>query len=167
MMITVSWVSGSRASVAIRISLSVKPNLKTFQAICPHCPHVASSPADLQSHGQTEHYKHFSLSKLLCSKCDYTSKNVEVMQTHTSKAHGVEGKKSDGSDKKDTEPKKEEKDDELEKEELKSETNTTSEHTKKEEKSKDNTKSDIRTDEKSESSEVKDELPLESKTGEG
>ena len=32
MMTTVSWVSGSRASVAIRISLSVKPNLKTFQA---------------------------------------------------------------------------------------------------------------------------------------
>ena len=30
----------------------------------------------------------------------------EVMQTHTSKAHGVEGKTSDDSDKKDTEPKK-------------------------------------------------------------
>ena len=88
-------------------------HFKTFQAFCPHCPHVASSPADLQSHGQTEHYKHFSLSKLLCSKCDYTSKNVEVMQTHTSKAHGVEGKKSDGSDKKDAEPKKEEKGDEF------------------------------------------------------
>ena len=36
----------------------------------------------------------------------------------------------------------------------------------KEEKFKDNTKSDIRFDEKSESSEVKDELPLESKTEE-
>ena len=50
----------------------IATHFKTFQAICPHCPHVASSPADLQSHGQTEQYKNFLLSKLLCSKCNYT-----------------------------------------------------------------------------------------------
>merc|ERR1712179_526004 len=81
----------------------ISTHFKTFQSICPHCPHVASSPADLQSHGQQEHYKHFSLSKLLCAKCDYTSKNIEVMQTHTSKAHGPDGKKKDSSDAKDAE----------------------------------------------------------------
>ena len=31
----------------------IATHFKTFQAICPHCPHVASSPADLQSHSQT------------------------------------------------------------------------------------------------------------------
>lgn len=88
----------------------ISTHFKTFQSICPHCPHVALSPADLTAHGQQEHYKHFSLSKLLCAKCDYTSKNVEVMQTHASKAHGAESKKKDGSgDMKDedNEPKKE------------------------------------------------------------
>lgn len=83
----------------------ISTHFKTFQSICPHCPHVSSSPADLQAHGQQEHYKHFSLSKLLCAKCDYTSKNIEVMQTHTSKAHSpdekkVENKENESDDKK-------------------------------------------------------------------
>jgi hypothetical protein len=72
------------------ITEHISTHFKTSHT-CPHCPHVASSPAELHEHGKTKHYKQFSLWRFTCTQCHHTSISDEEMQNHITSAHYFRG----------------------------------------------------------------------------
>jgi hypothetical protein len=60
-------------------------------ANCFHCPYSSTIQADLIFHGQQRHYQRYSLFKLICLKCEFTSSEARKIIQHVQASHNGEG----------------------------------------------------------------------------